>query len=84
MDNKCFTPVDYYRVIGNNVKKQRELKGLSQLDLASELGHSSPAFVTKAENTTLGKHFNLEHIIEIAKILEIDICLLFEGIQSKN
>ena len=64
---------DLYRLIGKNVKRIREEKGKSQLDLALSLGHSSAGFVGKAEICIHNKHFNIEHLYKISKVLEIDI-----------
>lgn len=63
-----------YRLIGKNVKRIRENKGKSQLDLALSIGHSSAGFVGKAEICIHNKHFNIEHLYKISKVLEIDIC----------
>ncbi len=65
---------DLYRLIGKNVKRTREEKGKSQLDLALSIGHSSAGFVGKAEICIHNKHFNIEHLYKISKVLEIDIC----------
>lgn len=65
---------DLYRLIGKNVKRIRENKGKSQLDLALSIGHSSAGFVGKAEICIHNKHFNIEHLYKISKVLEIDIC----------
>ncbi|CAE09953.1 helix-turn-helix domain-containing protein [Wolinella succinogenes] len=61
----------FYATIGLNVKKIRTKKKKSQLELA--LGHSSASFIAKAEIGIEGKHFNLEHLYKISKILEVDI-----------
>ncbi|MCI7075905.1 helix-turn-helix transcriptional regulator, partial [Campylobacter sp.] len=55
----------------------RENAGISQLDLALEIGIKSVAFYSNCENLRYGKHFNLEHIYKIAKALNIDIKELF-------
>ena len=65
---------DLYSLIGKNVKRIREEKGKSQLDLALSIGHSSAGFVGKAEICIHNKHFNIEHLYKISKVLEIDIC----------
>ena len=62
-----------YQKIGKNVKRIREEKNKSQLDLALSIGHSSAGFVGKAEICTHQKHFNIEHLHKIAKVLEVDI-----------
>lgn len=65
---------DLYRLIGKNVKRIREEKGKSQLDLALSIGHSSAGFIGKVEICIHNKHFNIEHLYKISKVLEIDIC----------
>ncbi|MDN5092553.1 helix-turn-helix domain-containing protein [Aliarcobacter butzleri] len=72
-----------YRLIGKNVKKIREEKGKSQLDLALSIGHSSAGFVGKAEICIHNKHFNIEHLYKISKILNVDMCE-FIKIQTSN
>ena len=64
--------------IGKNVAKYRKEKGLSQLDLSLSLGHKSVSIVASAERYYKKKHFNIEHLLKISKILEIDICEFFK------
>lgn len=67
-----------YKRIGENVKKYRELKGMSQLQLSNAMGYSSVSLVSAAELCNDGKHFNLEHLYKIAKILDVDMCELIK------
>ena len=62
--------------IGKNVKKAREEKGLTQLQLSQAIGHKSVTIVSRAEICYKGQHFNIEHLYKIAFILEIDVCQL--------
>ena len=55
------------------MRKFRESAGISQLDLALEIGIKSAAFYSNCENLRYGKHFNLEHIYKISKALNINI-----------
>lgn len=64
----------FHRFIGRRVKNLREKQGLSQLQLALAMGFSSVSSIAKAEIGVESKHFNLEHLYKIAKILEIDLC----------
>lgn len=64
---------DFYKQVGMNVKRQRELKGYTQLQLAQALGHKSVGLVSQAELYLKKQHFNLEHLYKIAYILECDI-----------
>lgn len=67
-----------YKLIGGNVKKYREMKGISQLQLSNAMGYSSVSLVSAAELCNDGKHFNLEHLYKIAKILEIEMTELIK------
>lgn len=67
-----------YKLIGENVKKYREMKGISQLQLSNAMGYSSVSLVSAAELCNDGKHFNLEHLYKIAKILEIEMVDLIQ------
>ena len=59
------------------MRKFRESAGISQLDLALEIGIKSVAFYSNCENLRYGKHCNLEHIYKISKALNINIKELF-------
>ena len=62
--------------IGKNVKKAREEKGLTQLQLSQAIGHKSVTIISRAEICYRGQHFNIEHLCKIAFVLEIDMCQL--------
>lgn len=66
-----------YKRIGANVKKKREEKGMTQLDLAIAIGQKSTTIISQAELASK-KHFNIKHLYKIAKALECNICELFE------
>ena len=68
---------DFYRFIGKNVKRLRQEKGLTQMELGLALGHTGVGTVSVAEVFHNKKHFNLEHLYKIAKILDCDICEFF-------
>lgn len=69
-------------IIGKNVKKYRLQKGLSQLDLAFEMGYKSVSIISMSEVGARNKHFNIGHLLKISKILEIDVCSLFDGLKK--
>jgi transcriptional regulator with XRE-family HTH domain len=69
-----------YLTIGKNVKKYRTQKGISQLTLALEMGYKSVSIVSMSEVGARNKHFNIEHLLKIAKILQIDVCCFFEKV----
>lgn len=64
---------DFHRTIGQNVKKARENKGLSQLQLSQLIGHKSVTIISRAEIFYKGQHFNIEHLVKISYVLEICI-----------
>ena len=64
-------------LIGGNVKKIRNAKKLSQKVLSLEIGQESTTIISQAE---LGKekHFNVEQLYKISKVLNVDICEFFK------
>ena len=69
--------LEFHKKVADNIRDFRENAGISQLDLALEIGIKSVAFYSNCENLRYGKHFNLEHIYKIDKALNIDIKELF-------
>lgn len=69
--------LDFYKQVSSKIRLLRESKGLSQLDLALEIGIKSVAFYSNCECNRYGKHFNLEHIYKIAKALDIKVAEIF-------
>lgn len=63
----------FYECISKNIIRIRKEKKVSQLKLANSIGHQNATFLGKAELLAEGKHFNLEHIYKISKVLEIDM-----------
>ena len=68
---------DIYRQIGKNVKLIRQKKGISQLELSLAIGHKAVGTVSMAEICLNNKHFNIEHLIKIADVLEVEVCEFF-------
>ena len=66
--------LEIYKKIGLNVKKLRQEKGISQLALSLAIGHKAVGTVSMAELCTNNKHFNIEHLVKIADVLDVDIC----------
>ena len=64
---------NFYKQIGITIKKKREAKGYTQLQLSQALGHKSVGLVSQAELYLKKQHFNLEHLYKIAYILECDL-----------
>ena len=69
---------NFYKTISKNVIKFRKIKKYSQLKLANAIGHKNATFLGKAELLAENKHFNLEHLYKISKVLQIDICEFFK------
>ena len=69
-----------YKIIGLNVKKARELRGLTQLELSLAIGHKSVSVVSCAEIYHKRQHFNIEHLLKIAQVLEVRIQSVFVGL----
>lgn len=74
---------NYHKLIGLNVKRIRKEKGLSQLDLAHKIGHKSVSTISCAEINHKNHHFNIEHLLKIAYVLEVDICEFFKDLDNK-
>lgn len=70
-----------YKQIGSNVKRLRSEKGLSQLELSLAIGHKAVGTVSMAELCTNNKHFNIEHLVKIADVLDVDICEFLKDIE---
>jgi len=65
-----------HKKIGLNVKRLREEKNLTQLELAMAIGQKSTTIISQAELGT-NKHFNIEQLYKISKVLECkmqDLC----------
>ena len=73
---------DFHKIIGLNVKRLRKEKNLSQLDLAHKIGHKSVSIISCAEINHKNNHFNIEHLLKIAYILEVDVCEFFKEIKE--
>lgn len=65
-------------VISKNVIKYRKEKGLSQMQLALEIGLSGGAYLGRAEIRKDNHHFNIKHLAKISKVLDVDICEFFK------
>ena len=68
-----------HNTISKNVIKYRKQKGLSQLQLALDIGLTGNAFIARAEKRVNNAHFNIEHLVKISSVLEINICDLFKS-----
>jgi transcriptional regulator with XRE-family HTH domain len=71
-----------YKIIGNNVKRLRMSKNISQLSLSLAIGHKAVGTISMCELCINGKHFNIEHLIKISQVLDVPICEFFKGIDE--
>ena len=81
LDFKDFTEEElesFYKIIGNNVKKVRQNKSVTQMQLANAIGDNSVGHIAKAELNKYGKHFSIENLYKISKILDVPIASFFE------
>ena len=74
---------DIYYLVGQNIKKQRKLKGLTQKQLALKTFYSYE-FIRKIESKSACRNtFSLDTAYTIAKTLGIDIRILFNPLDDK-
>jgi len=81
LDTKDFSQAEleaFYKKIGANVKSIRKTKDITQLQLALAINHNSVGHIAKAELYKYGKHFNLEQLYKISKVLNVDITEFFK------
>ena len=69
----------FYNNVMENVRSIRKEKNIAQLDLAYAIGHKTVSTISKIESGLENKHYNLEHLYKIAKVLEVDICELLKN-----
>ncbi len=72
---------EIYKIIGKNVKKAREEKGISQLDLSLAIGHKAVGVISNCELCLQNKHFNIEHLVKIGDVLDINIIELLKELK---
>lgn len=67
-----------YLQIAKNVKKIRQSKNVSQLQLSLAIGHKAVGTISMCELGINNKHFNIEHLYKIADVLDVDVRDFFE------
>jgi len=72
--------IEIYKTIGQNVKRMRKSKNISQLALSLAIGHKAVGTISMAELGINNKHFNIEHLSKIADVLDVDICEFLKDI----
>jgi transcriptional regulator with XRE-family HTH domain len=68
--------------IGKNVKRLREKHGLTQMELAQELGFKSVSIISQGEIYKNKQHFNIIHLTKIACVLGEPIEAFFERVNE--
>ena len=86
MEDKSMPNLDddltlFYKTIGENVKKKREAKGITQLALSEMMNLKSAGLISQSELYIKKQHFNLKHLYLIGSILECDIKEFFEDVK---
>lgn len=73
---------DIYYIVGQNIKKQRKIKGLTQKKLA-EVTFYSYEFIRKIESKSACRNtFSLDTVDKISKALNVNIKILFEPLDE--
>lgn len=70
-----------YYLVGQNLKKQRKLKHLTQSQFAEKCNYSD-GFIMNIESPNYHQTFSLGTIWKFAEILEIDIKELFNNLDE--
>lgn len=65
-------------IVSAKVKKYRELKGISQMKLALDIGLSGGAYLGRCKIRKSNHHFNIKHLAKISKVLDTPIEKFFE------
>jgi len=82
MKNKIDIKDDIYYLVGQNIKKQRKLKGLTQKQLALKTFYSYE-FIRKIESKSACRNtFSLDTANKIAKALGVNIKVFFEPLED--
>ena len=82
METKVDLEKDIYYLVGQNIKKQRKLKGLTQKKI-SEMTFYSYEFVRKIESKSACRNtFSLDTVDKIAKALGVNIKVLFDPLDE--
>ena len=72
-----------YDTVRHNIKKYRQLKGMTQQELA-DVSNLSHGYIREIESTKMGTTFSLDAVEKIANGLEIEVKLLFEELNEES
>jgi transcriptional regulator with XRE-family HTH domain len=71
-----------HTTIANNIKIIRKSKNVTQLELALAIGHKSMSTIAKIEAGIENKHYNVEQLYKISKVLDVPICEFFKNVDE--
>ncbi len=71
-----------YEIVSKNIKKQRQLKGLTQEQLANKMSYSTQ-FISNIESKN-HQTFSLGTLWRLSLVLDIDIAELFKEDEIKK
>ena len=75
---------DIYYLVGQNIKKQRKKRGLTQKQL-SQITFYSYEFIRKIESRSACRNtFSLDTVDQIAKALHVNIKVLFDPLDEEK
>lgn len=69
--------MNIYQKVARNIKYYRNLKGLTQNDVAELTGYS-PEYIRRIESPNGKKGFTIEAVYIISLALDVDIAYLFD------
>lgn len=69
--------ISFNEKIAENVKKYRIEKKITQTELAFAIGLKSVSSIGKIEARLENKHYSVENLYKISKVLDIKICSFF-------
>jgi transcriptional regulator with XRE-family HTH domain len=75
---------DFFENISRNIKRVRKEKNMSQLEVALSIGQKSSGFYACIENHSHNKHFNLKHLLRLAKLFEVPVEEFFKADKASS
>ncbi len=76
------TDTELYRIIGANIKQYREMRNLTQMQLADR-AQISISYLSKIEAIGCTKSLSISVLNQIANVLQIDITEFFREVSHK-
>lgn len=63
----------FHKKVCNNIKRIRQEKKMSQLEVSLSIGQKSSGFYSNMENYRHKKHFNLTHLYKLSTLFNVPI-----------